>query len=150
MLNRWVEEDLLDVLEREGVGCIAFSPLAQGMLSSKYLGGVPEDARAAKGGSLGERLLTPENIERIRALNTLAQGRGQTLAQMAIAWALRDKRVTSALIGARTVAQLEDSLAAVKRLDFSESELAEIDRHATDGGVDLWRVSSKLGSGDVG
>ena len=150
MLNRWIEDELLGTLEELGVGCIAFSPLAQGMLSSKYLDGVPEDARAAKGGSLGERLLTPENIERIRALNAIAQGRGQSLAQMAIAWALRDKRVTSALIGARTVAQLEDSLAAVKRLDFSESELAEIDRHATDGGVDLWRVSSKLGGGDVG
>jgi L-glyceraldehyde 3-phosphate reductase len=150
MLNRWIEDELLGTLDELGIGCIAFSPLAQGMLSSKYLDGVPEDARANKGGSLGERLLTPENIERVRALNGIAQGRGQTLAQMAIAWALRDKRVTAALIGARTVAQLEDSLAAVRRLDFSDSELAEIDRHATDGGVDLWRVSSKLGSGDVG
>jgi len=150
MLNRWIEDELLGTLEELGVGCIAFSPLAQGMLSSKYLEGVPEDARASKGGSLGERLLTAENIERIRALNAIAQRRGQTLAQMAIAWALRDPRVTSALVGARTVAQLEDSLAAVKKLDFSDGELAEIDRHATDGGVDLWRVSSKLGSEDAG
>jgi len=149
MLNRWIEDELLDTLGELGVGCIAFSPLAQGMLTSKYLNGVPEDARASKGGSLGERLLTPENLDRIRALNAIAQRRGQALAQMAIAWALRDPRVTSALIGARNVAQLEDSLAAVRRLDFSEDELAEIDRHATDGGVDLWRVSAKLGSGDV-
>src|SRR6185503_7874086 len=105
--------------------------------------------RANKGGSLGERLLTDENLARIRALNGIAGRRGQSLAQMAIAWALRDPRVTSALIGARTVAQLEDSLAAVKRLDFTAEELAEIDRHATDGGVDLWRVSARLGSGDV-
>jgi L-glyceraldehyde 3-phosphate reductase len=150
MLNRWIEDELLATLADLGIGCIAFSPLAQGMLSAKYLDGVPEDARAAKGGSLGQRLLTPENIERIRALSAIAQERGQTLAQMAIAWALRDARVTSALIGARNVAQLEDSLAAVRRLDFSADELAEIDRHATDGGVDLWRVSSKLGAEDVG
>ena len=149
MLNRWIEDDLLGVLAELGVGCIAFSPLAQGMLTSKYLGGVPEDARAAKHGSLGERLLSADNLARIRALNAIAEGRGQSLAQMAIAWALRDPRVTSALIGARNVAQLEDSVAAVRRLDFTADELAEIDRHATDGGVDLWRVSSKLGSGDV-
>jgi L-glyceraldehyde 3-phosphate reductase len=149
MLNRWIEDELLATLAELGIGCIAFSPLAQGMLTDKYLGGVPEDARAAKGGSLGERLLTPDNIERIRALDGIAQRRGQTLAQMAIAWALRDPRVTSALIGARTVAQLEDSVAAVQRLDFSDEELAAIDRHATDGGIDLWRVSSKLGSGDT-
>jgi L-glyceraldehyde 3-phosphate reductase len=150
MLNRWIEDELLGTLDELGVGCIAFSPLAQGMLSAKYLGGVPEGARASKSGSLGERLLTAENIERIRALNAIAEGRGQTLAQMAIAWALRDKRVTSALIGARTVGQLEDSLAAVKRLDFSDEELVQIDRHATDGGVDLWAVSSKIGSADAG
>src|SRR5437763_9682777 len=149
MLNRWIEDELLATLAELGVGCIAFSPLAQGMLTAKYLDGVPDDARANKGGSLGERLLTPENIARIRALNAIAERRGQTLAPMAIAWVLRDPRVTSALVGARTVAQLEDSLAAVKRLDFSDEELAEIDRHATDGGVDLWRVSAKLGSGDI-
>jgi L-glyceraldehyde 3-phosphate reductase len=149
MLNRWIEDELVGTLAELGVGCIAFSPLAQGMLTSKYLDGVPEGARAGKGGSLGERLLTEENIARIRALNAIAGRRGQTLAQMAIAWALRDPRVTSALIGARNVAQLEDSVAAVRRLDFSAEELVEIDRHATDGGVDLWRVSSRLGSGDV-
>jgi len=150
MLNRWIEGELLATLEELGVGCIAFSALAQGMLSTKYLNGIPEDARAAKDGSFGKHLLTEENIGRVRALNVIAQGRGQTLAQMAIAWVLRDPRVTSALIGARTVVQLEDSLAALKRLDFAPEELAEIDRHATEGGVDQWVESSKLGSGDVG
>jgi L-glyceraldehyde 3-phosphate reductase len=144
MLNRWVERGLLDTLEDLGVGCIAFSPLAQGMLSSKYLGGVPADARAAKGGSFKQQMLTPENIERIHALNAIAQRRGQTLAQMAIAWVLRDPRVTSALIGARTVAQLEDSLSAIDRADFSPEELVEIDSHATDGGVDIWKVSAEI------
>jgi len=144
MLNRWIEGGLLDTLEELGAGCIAFSPLAQGMLTSKYLNGVPEDARAAKGGSLGEKLLSEENIARIRALNAIAQRRGQTLAQMAIAWVLRDRRVTSALIGARTVAQLDDSLDAVKNLAFSPEELAEIDTHATEGGIDLWKTSSTI------
>jgi len=144
MLNRWVEEGLLDTLGDLGVGCIAFSPLAQGMLTSKYLGGVPQDARAAKGGSLNQRLLSDDNIARIRALDAIAGKRGQTLAQMAIAWVLRDPRVTSALVGARTVQQLDDSLDAVRRLDFSADELAEIDRHATEGGLDLWKVSSSL------
>jgi L-glyceraldehyde 3-phosphate reductase len=144
MLNRWIEDELLDTLADLGTGCIAFSPLAQGMLSSKYLGGVPEGARASKGGSLGQKLLSDENIARIRALNEIAKARGQTLAQMAIAWVLRDPRVTSALIGARTVAQLDDSLDAVKRLDFSAEELAAIDGHATEGGVDLWKVSSTI------
>jgi L-glyceraldehyde 3-phosphate reductase len=144
MLNRWIEQDLLDTLDDLGTGCIAFSPLAQGMLSSKYLNGVPADARAAKGGSLGEGLLSEENIARIRALNAIAERRGQTLAQMAIAWVLRDPRVTSALIGARTVEQLDNSLDAVNRLGFSAEELAEIDTHATEGAVDLWKVSSTL------
>ena len=144
MLNRWVEESLLDTLADLGTGCIAFSPLAQGMLSAKYLNGVPADARAAKGGSLGQGLLSDENIARIRALNAIAERRGQTLAQMAIAWVLRDPRVTSALIGARTVEQLDNSLDAVKNLGFSSEELAEIDRHATEGAVDLWKVSSTL------
>jgi L-glyceraldehyde 3-phosphate reductase len=144
MLNRWIEDELLDTLADLGTGCIAFSPLAQGMLSSKYLGGVPEGARASKGGSLGQKLLSDENIARVRALNEIAKARGQTLAQMAIAWVLRDPRVTSALIGARTVAQLDDSLDAVKRLDFSAEELAAIDGHATEGGVDLWKVSSTI------
>ena len=144
MLNRWIEGDLLDTLGDLGTGCIAFSPLAQGMLTSKYLKGVPEDARAAKGGSLNQRLLSDENLARIRALNAIAEKRGQTLAQMAIAWVLRDPRVTSALVGARTVQQLEDSLDAVNNLDFSAEELAEIDTHATEGAIDLWKVSSTL------
>jgi len=144
MLNRWVEAELLDTLGDLGTGCIAFSPLAQGMLSNKYLNGVPEDARAAKGGSLNQRLLSDDNIERIRALHAIAQKRGQTLAQMAIAWVLRDPRVTSALIGARTVEQLDNSLDAVNNLDFSAEELAEIDAHATDGSLDLWKVSSSI------
>jgi L-glyceraldehyde 3-phosphate reductase len=144
MLNRWVEQGLLDTLGELGTGCIAFSPLAQGMLTSKYLNGVPEDARASKGGSLNQRLLSDDNIARIRALDAIAKGRGQTLAQMAIAWVLRDPRVTSALVGARTVQQLDDSLDAVKNLDFSAAELAEIDVHATEGGLDLWKVSSTL------
>jgi L-glyceraldehyde 3-phosphate reductase len=149
MLNRWVERGLLDTLDSLGVGCIAFSPLAQGMLTKKYLGGIPEDARAAKHGSLGEGLLTKENLERIRALNGIAEARGQSLAQMAIAWVLRDRRVTSALIGARTVAQLEDSLAALKRLDFSEEELAQIDSYAQEGGIDIWKRSSSVTPGEV-
>ena len=144
MLNRWIEESLLDTLGDLGTGCIAFSPLAQGMLSSKYLNGVPAEARAAKGGSLNQRLLSEENIARIRALDGIASRRGQSLAQMAIAWVLRDPRVTSALIGARTVEQLDNSLDAVKNLDFSREELAEIDVHATEGAIDLWKVSSTL------
>jgi L-glyceraldehyde 3-phosphate reductase len=144
MLNRWVEEALLDTLGELGTGCIAFSPLAQGMLTSKYLNGVPQDARAAKGGSLNQRLLSDDNLARIRALNDIAGKRGQTLAQMAIAWVLRDPRVTSALIGARTVEQLDNSLDAVNNLEFSAEELAEIDRHATEGAIDLWKVSSTL------
>ncbi|MDV3459161.1 L-glyceraldehyde 3-phosphate reductase [Sphingomonas sp. HF-S4] len=144
MLNRWVEDELLDTLGDLGTGCIAFSPLAQGMLTSKYLKGVPEDARAARGGSLNQRLLSDENLSRIRALNDIASKRGQTLAQMAIAWVLRDPRVTSALVGARTVQQLDDSLDAVNNLDFSPEELAAIDVHATEGAIDLWKVSSTL------
>jgi len=144
MLNRWIEEDLLDTLEHLGTGCIAFSPLAQGMLTSKYLNGVPADARAARGGSLNQRLLSDENIERIRGLDALAKARGQTLAQMAIAWVLRDPRVTSALVGARTVEQLDDSLDAVNNLGFSDEELEAIDRFAGEGGIDLWKVSSQV------
>ena len=149
MLNRWVEEGLLDTLDELGVGCIAFSPLAQGLLTNKYLGGIPEGARAAKGGSLRRDQLSEQNLAHIRALDEMAQRRGQTLAQMAIAWVLRDPRVTSALIGARTVEQLDDSLDATKRLGFSEEELAEIDRHAVEGGINLWSVSSKLGAADT-
>ena len=142
MLNRWVEDGLLDTLEELGIGCIAFSPLAQGMLSTKYLNGVPEGSRAARGGSLSERLLTPENVRRIRALNDIATGRGQSLSQMAIAWVLRDPRITSALIGARTVEQLEDSLKALDSPAFTAEELTQIEDHATDGGIDLWRASA--------
>jgi L-glyceraldehyde 3-phosphate reductase len=137
---------LLDTLGELGTGCIAFSPLAQGMLTSKYLGGVPADSARCQGRFAGQKLLNQENIERIRALNVIAQARGQTLAQMAIAWVLRDTRVTSALIGARTVAQLDDSLDAVKNLDFTGEELAAIDLYATEGAVDLWKVSSTLES----
>ena len=144
MLNRWIEHGLLSTLGELGIGCIAFSPLAQGMLTSKYLGGIPDDARAARGGSLSTGLITEENLARIRALNDIAARRGQTLAQMAIAWVLRDPRVTSALIGARNVAQLEDSLAALRSLDFSDGELAEIDRHAEEGGIDIWKRSSTV------
>ena len=144
MLNRWIEDELLDTLEGLGTGCIAFSPLAQGLLSKKYLNGVPADGRAAKDGSFNPALITDDNIRRIRALNTIAEARGQTLAQMAIAWTLRDPRVSSALIGARTVAQLADSLASLNNLAFSPAELAEIDTHATEGGIDLWKVSSTL------
>ncbi|MCQ8240389.1 L-glyceraldehyde 3-phosphate reductase [Rhizosaccharibacter radicis] len=139
MLNRWIEKELLGTLDDLGVGCIAFSPLAQGLLTSKYLNGVPEGARAGKDTSFSAELLSESNLDRVRALNAIAERRGQTLAQMAIAWTLRDPRVTSALIGARNVRQLDDSLDALKRLDFSAEELSEIDRHATEGGIDLWR-----------
>jgi len=140
MLNRWIEKGLLATLDELGAGCIAFSPLAQGLLTSKYLNGVPANSRAtAENSSLLKDFLKPENIERVRALSDVAKRRGQTLAQMAIAWVLRDKRVTSALIGARNVEQLDNSLDAVKKLDFSEAEMAEIERHAQDAGIDLWR-----------
>src|ERR1700734_234855 len=140
MLNRWVEKELLGTLDELGVGCIGFSPLAQGLLTSKYLKGVPENSRAkAEGSSLLKGFLSDENLKRVRALNEIASGRGQTLAQMAIAWVLRDQRVTSALIGARNVEQLDDSLDAAKKLHFTDAELKEIDRHAQDGNLDLWR-----------
>ena len=140
MLNRWIEKDLLNVLGELGVGCIAFSPLAQGLLTKKYFNGVPEDSRAKlPNSSLLGHFLNSENLKRVHALNEIAAGRGQTLAQMAIAWVLRDQRVTSALIGARNVEQLDDSLNALNRLDFTESELKEIDRHAVDAGIDLWQ-----------
>jgi L-glyceraldehyde 3-phosphate reductase len=142
LLNRWIEEDLLDVLGQEGVGCIVFSPLAQGMLTSRYLDGIPEDSRAATGGALSEDMLTEETLTHVRALNGVAQERGQTLAQMAIAWTLRDPRVTSSLIGASSVQQLEDSLGALDNLDFSDDELATIDGHAVEAGINLWKASS--------
>ncbi|MFL6734498.1 MAG: L-glyceraldehyde 3-phosphate reductase [Sphingomicrobium sp.] len=144
MLNRWVERGLLDTIEELGVGCIAFSPLAQGLLTRKYIGGVPDDARAAKAGSFTPDMVTEDNIRRIRALNDIAESRGQTLAQMALAWVLRDPRVTSALIGARTVQQLDDSLGALEKLDFSSDELSRIDEYAQEGGIDLWERSSSI------
>ncbi len=139
MLNRWVEKDLLATLDELGAGCIAFSPLAQGLLTDKYLNGVPENSRASAEGSFQKHFLSRENLNRVRALHEIASGRGQTLAQMAIAWVLRDKRVTSALIGARTVEQLDNSLDAIHKLQFTEAELHAIDRHAQDGAIDLWK-----------
>ncbi|HOA89943.1 MAG TPA: L-glyceraldehyde 3-phosphate reductase [Propioniciclava tarda] len=142
MLNRWIERDLLDVIGEAGVGCIAFSPLAQGMLTNKYLQGVPEGSRAAQGKSLGKDLLKPETLDHIRALNELARDRGQTLAQLAIAWVLRDPRVTSALIGASSVRQLEDSVGAIANLTFAPDELRAIDEHAVEAGINLWEGPS--------
>jgi L-glyceraldehyde 3-phosphate reductase len=142
LLNRWIEPDLLEVLGREGVGAIVFSPLGQGMLTDRYLDGIPEDSRAARGGSLSKDMLTEENLASIRALNEIAKERGQTLAQLALAWTLRDPRITSTLIGASSVAQLEDNVGALRRLDFSDDELAEIDRHAVDAGINIWERSS--------
>jgi L-glyceraldehyde 3-phosphate reductase len=143
LLNRWVEEDLLDVLEREGIGCIAFSPLAQGMLTDKYLGGnVPPGSRAAQDHFLKRDMLTPETLAHIETLNAMASDRGQSLAQMAIAWTLRDARVTSSLIGASSVKQLDENLAALDNLEFTDEELATIDRHAVDAGINLWSSSS--------
>jgi L-glyceraldehyde 3-phosphate reductase len=140
MLNRWIEtEGLLDVLEDKGVGCIAFSPLAQGMLTDKYLGGIPEGSRASQDKSLSTELLSEDALGRVRALNEIAQARGQSLAQMALAWALRDPRVTSVLIGASSVTQLENNVGALQRLDFTPDELAAIDKHAVDAGIDLWQ-----------
>ncbi len=139
MLNRWVEDGLLDTLEGVGAGCIAFSPLAQGMLTSKYLDGVPEGSRASQGKSLGENLLSDEALGHIRALNEIAASRGQSLAQMALAWALRDERVTSVLVGASRPEQLLDNLGALGNVEFTDGELAAIDQHAVDGGIDLWR-----------
>ena len=144
MLNRWIEAELLDVLGELGVGCIAFSPLAQGMLTNKYLGGIPEGSRAAKeSSSLSTELLNERNLDHVRALNEMAQERGQSLAQMALAWALRDARVTSVLIGARNVEQLDDSLGALEKLEFSDDELARIDKHAVDAGINLWAASGE-------
>lgn len=144
MLNRWVEEGLLDTLDETGVGCIAFSPLAQGMLTDKYLGGIPEDSRAAQGKSLSPSLLTEDNLRHIRGLADIAESRSQTLAQLAIAWVLRRQTVTSALIGASSVTQLEDSVAAVKNTTFTADELAAIDEHATEGGLNLWAGPSSV------
>ncbi len=140
MLNRWIEQGLLATLDDLGVGCIAFSPLGQGLLTHKYINGVPESSRATlENSSLLKNFLKPENIERVRALNEIAKRRGQSLAQMAIAWVLRDHRVTSALVGARTVEQLDNSLDALHKLEFTEAELKEIDKYAIDSDIDLWR-----------
>jgi L-glyceraldehyde 3-phosphate reductase len=139
MLNRWIEDRLLDVLGTEGVGCIAFSVLAQGLLTDRYLNGIPPGSRASLDSSLTHDMLNEDNLTRIRALNDIALGRSQSLAQMAISWALRDSRVTSVLIGASSVAQLDQNVAALDHLDFTADELAEIDRYAVDGGIDLWR-----------
>ncbi|GAA5068722.1 L-glyceraldehyde 3-phosphate reductase [Thermocatellispora tengchongensis] len=143
MLNRWIEGGLLDTLEAEGVGCIAFSPLAQGMLTDRYLNGIPGDSRAAQGKSLKWDMLTEERLRHVRRLNEIASARGQSLAQMALAWALRDSRVTSVLIGASSVAQLEDSLGAVGNLSFTAEELAAIDKDAVEAGINLWPAGSR-------
>jgi L-glyceraldehyde 3-phosphate reductase len=143
MLNRWIERELLDVLEREGIGAIVFSPLAQGLLTDRYLDGVPEDSRVRRGNHFSDELLSDENLQRVRALNEIAARRGQSLAQLAIGWALRDPRVSSALLGASSVRQLEQNVAALRRADFDEDELAEIDRHAQEGRIDLWAQSSQ-------
>jgi L-glyceraldehyde 3-phosphate reductase len=145
ILNRWVEKELLGVLEENGIGCIAFSPLAQGLLSNKYLNGVPGDSRAAKGGFFDKSMLTEDNLANVRALNAIAQRRGQTLAQMAVAWVLRKPVVTSALIGASRWTQVEDCLGALRNTDFSKAELDEIDKHAADGGLNIWAQSSQSG-----
>ena len=140
LLNRWIEDRLLDVLDTEGVGCIAFSVLAQGLLSDRYLDGIPPGSRASAEGSLGRNMLNADNLARVRALNDIARGRQQSLAQMAIAWALRDQRVTSVLIGASSVAQLDQNIAALDHLEFTPDELTAVDRYAVEGGIDLWRT----------
>lgn len=145
ILNRWVEKELLGVLEEAGLGCIAFSPLAQGLLTNKYLQGVPESSRAAQNGSFNRALLTETNLANVRALNEVARKRGQTLAQMAVSWVLRKPAVTSALIGASRWSQIEDCLGALRNLQFSQSELEEIDAHANDGGLNIWAQSSHGG-----
>ena len=142
MFNRWIEEELLDVLGREGIGAIVFSPLAQGLLTDKYLQGVPQDSRVNRGNYFSSGMITDENLERVRALNEIADRRGQTLAQLAIAWVLRDERVTSALLGASSVEQLEQNVVALDRLGFNSAELEEIDRYAVEGGINLWESSS--------
>jgi len=143
MLNRWIEPELIDALGELGVGCIVFSPLAQGMLTDKYVDGIPEGSRASRPTSLSPELLTEQALAKIRALNAIAARRGQTLAQMALAWTLRDPRVTAALIGASSVAQLEDNVAALERHEFTDEELAEIDRYATESEINIWAESSR-------
>ena len=144
MLNRWIESGLLDALQEVGAGAITFSPLAQGLLTNRYLDGVPTDSRAAQDKSLFPSMLSDENLDRIRALRAIAERRGQSLAQMAVAWTLRDPRVTTTLLGASSAEQLEETAAAVQRLDFTDAELAEIDRFAVEGDIDLWRAQSQI------
>ncbi|TML89482.1 MAG: L-glyceraldehyde 3-phosphate reductase [Actinobacteria bacterium] len=143
MLNRWIEPELLDTLGELGIGCIVFSPLAQGMLTDKYLDGIPKDSRASRHGSLSPDLINDQSLAKIQALNEIAAHRGQTLAQLALAWTLRDSRVTAALIGASSVAQLEANVAALDKLDFTQEELAEIDRYATEADINIWAASSE-------
>jgi L-glyceraldehyde 3-phosphate reductase len=138
MLNRWIEPDLLDTLEREGAGCIVFSPLAQGMLSDKYLNGIPAGSRASRNGSLSPDLISEQALAKIRELNDIARRRGQSLAQLALAWTLRDRRITSTLVGVSTLEQLDANVAALDNLELSDEELADIDRHATESGINLW------------
>jgi L-glyceraldehyde 3-phosphate reductase len=142
LLNRWIEPEVLEACDRDGLGIIAFSPLGQGMLTDRYLGGIPEGSRAAQDHFLKRDFISEENMARVRALNEIAQRRGQALAQMAIAWVLRDPRVTSALIGASSVAQLETNVGALENLSFTDDELAEIDTHAVDAGINIWAQSS--------
>src|SRR5207247_416730 len=142
MLNRWIEGGLLDTLEEDGLGCITFSPLAQGLLTTKYLDGIPEGSRASRGDSFDAAMLTDANLAHVRALAAMATRRGQSLAQMAVAWTLRDPRVTSTLVGASSVRQLEENVGALEHLDFTDEELAEIDEYAVDGGINIWKQSS--------
>jgi L-glyceraldehyde 3-phosphate reductase len=143
MFNRWTEDDhLLDILESVGAGCIAFSPLAQGLLTDRYLHGIPSESRAATGGALSADSITDERLARVRALNEIAARRGQTLAELALVRALRDQRMTSLVIGASSVTQLEDNIAALQHMSLTADELAEIDQHATDAGINLWKQSS--------
>jgi L-glyceraldehyde 3-phosphate reductase len=142
MFNRWIEGGLLELLGEEGIGCIAFSPLAQGLLTNKYLDGIPQDSRVRRGQYFDEGIVNEQNLERVRALGAIAQERGQTLAQLALAWVLRDERVTSALIGASSVTQLEQNVAALDRLDLEPDELEQIDRYAVDGSLNIWSASS--------
>ena len=142
LLNRWIEGGLLDVLAREGVGCIAFSPLAQGLLTGKYANGIPDGSRASQDDSLSKDQLTPQTLAHIAALGKIASARGQSLAQFALSWALRDHRVTSVVIGASSVTQLEENLAAVGRGSFTDGELADIDRYAVEAGINIWAASS--------
>jgi L-glyceraldehyde 3-phosphate reductase len=144
MLNRWIEPELLDVLDEEGAGCIVFSPLAQGVLTDKYLAGVPAESRASRDGSLSPETLTDETLAKVRALNDIAAHRGQSLAQLALAWTLRDPRVTSAVIGASSVEQVETNLGTLERLDLTDEELDEIDRYATESSINIWVESSRV------